>query len=576
MKNNYKYIICLLLFLFHAGVFSQVTLKDSYKAVVKINVFDDNDSIINEGNGFFINENGDVVTSLRLMINASRAEIVDFSKNRYKINRVLGIDSQADIIVLSVANLDKFHWIESKNVNVEINTSNLYTVKFSHKKIKPIKCSILRTENLDNYKYYYTDVQNLSDFYDVPLINEDGILIAIMQKNYDKNSNNSCAIDFRVLDNIKITAKSAFDYELSSIKIPKSIPNEEKEALTYIYMLNNKDSLQTISAMSDFINKYPYNIEGYINRANFYASHALYELCDEDYFKGINIAETMDSISLMGEIYYAYSKTIFNAVARGGNSLSSSWNFDKALQYAEKAFEYTHNLYYLLQQANCLFYMKNFKLSYEKFYEICCSFSSDLSNSWSNQAKSEVWFYAARTLELSDGNKDEVVALLDSAIAVLQKPYAREDATLFLERAQRHIQNEQYRLAVLDYNEYENIIGPLNLNDKFYFLREQAELEGRMYQQALDDIDTAINKNPDNYYYLIEKALILLKVSLFDDAIGVCSSCLTKLPENPDCYKIIGIAYGEKGEKQKSLNALNKAKQLYEDNSVDEYIEKYK
>ncbi|MBQ5881061.1 MAG: serine protease, partial [Bacteroidaceae bacterium] len=117
-------------------------------------------------------------------------------------------------------------------------------------------------------------------------------------------------------------------------------------------------------------------------------------------------------------------------------------------------------------------------------------------------------------------------------------------------------------------------IGADKMGDRFFYLRELAELEARMYQQALDDIRSAITLNPSEMLYRIEEALILLRAGLFDEAIKAAQNTLTLLPENPDCYKIIGIAHGELGHKAQAVQALSKAIELG-DETAQPFLQKY-
>ena len=165
--------------------------------------------------------------------------------------------------------------------------------------------------------------------------------------------------------------------------------------------------------------------------------------------------------------------------------------------------------------------------------------------------------------------------MMDSVINNLPTPLTPATAQYLLERARRLEKAGQYRKAVFDYNQYETVVGPKNLNAYFYFIREQAELKAHMYQQALDDIRTAAILSPEDPNYKIEEALILLQTGLYKEAIAACKKLLQTVPENPDCYKIIGIANGELGNKQEALSALNKAKSLG-DPTVDQFLEKYK
>ena len=53
----------------------------------------------------------------------------------------------------------------------------------------------------------------------------------------------------------------------------------------------------------------------------------------------------------------------------------------------------------------------------------------------------------------------------------------------------------QARNAMLDYDAYFKAVNG-QVNDMFYYYREQAALKARQYQRALDDIAKAIELNP--------------------------------------------------------------------------------
>ena len=117
-----------------------------------------------------------------------------------------------------------------------------------------------------------------------------------------------------------------------------------------------------------------------------------------------------------------------------------------------------------------------------------------------------------------------------------------------------------YREAAADYSDYENAIGSRNLNAYFYYLREQAELNGRMYQQALDDIDKAISLEADAPLYHLERAALMLRVGENEEALRSAQQAQKLSPDNADAYLLAGIALGELGQKAQALEALNSAK----------------
>jgi len=153
------------------------------------------------------------------------------------------------------------------------------------------------------------------------------------------------------------------------------------------------------------------------------------------------------------------------------------------------------------------------------------------------------------------------------------KPYLKEAAPYLFARAQTLFSAGQYRKAVFDYNEYEKLIAT-GLNDRFYYIRFQAEVNGNLFQQALNDINKAIEINPNNTIYYAEKASLEVRVNLYDDAINTAKECIKVDPNNSDGYLFLGLALCLKGEKVEGTKNLEKAKELG-DNQAQGLIEKY-
>ena len=113
-----------------------------------------------------------------------------------------------------------------------------------------------------------------------------------------------------------------------------------------------------------------------------------------------------------------------------------------------------------------------------------------------------------------------------------------------------------------------------SVNANFYYLRFQAEIGGRLYQQALNDINQAIQKSPRSDLYLAEKASLLLRVGMTDEAIATARECIDIAPEHSDGYLFLGVAQCIKGQKEEGLKNLQKARELG-DPQADDLIEKY-
>ena len=119
----------------------------------------------------------------------------------------------------------------------------------------------------------------------------------------------------------------------------------------------------------------------------------------------------------------------------------------------------------------------------------------------------------------------------------------------------------RYRDAVQDYVEYENIVGNIQ-NAEFFYLREQAELNGKMYQLALNDIETAIYLAPENPLYYIEKGMLCYRVKMYDEGVRALDKARELAPSSPDVYYLLGRLYVQKGDKATAKENFGKALSL--------------
>lgn len=558
-------------------------IKDGFKSMITVITYDKEGKLLHSGNGFYISKNGTGIASFSLFEGAHKAIVVNYKGKESQVARILGASNTYDLVKFSTQTEDETDCLPLAANPVTDTGTPLHLIRYSgKKKSTPVTTSIKKSEDFEGFKYLHVELANNEKDLGCPLLNGNGELVAIIQKNVTDSAKEACAIDARFCNKINISSTSILDADLRSIEIPKGLPETEKDALTLIYMLGYKDSILAINAANDFIEQYPDNAEGYVNRASFYASKQLYDLCENDFKTALEKAGNEKSTMSADEIHNNFSKLIYNKVLYSPEPKAENWTLDRAIEEAQLAYEISPSPYYLLQQANCYYGKKDFTKAYDNYIKINTTTFQD-QQTWSPQATAETWILAARSFEQSLKQRNDsitkadsvhIIALIDSALQVFPQPFGPNEARFILERAQRYEQIKEFRKAVMDYNEYEKIIGPKNLNDKFYYIREQAELKCGMYQQALDDIRTAIAFNPKDPFYPVEEAIVLLNASMYKEAITACEKSLQKIPNNPDCYKIMGIAYGELKNKEKAMEYLQKAKQLG-DTSVDTFMKKY-
>ena len=167
-----------------------------------------------------------------------------------------------------------------------------------------------------------------------------------------------------------------------------------------------------------------------------------------------------------------------------------------------------------------------------------------------------------------------MLALMDSTMNTFSKPYLKEAAPYLWARAQARVNAGKYRDGINDMNEYEDLM-KATIDDIFYYVRHQAEIKGRLYQQALNDINRAIQMNPQEILYYAEKASLEVRVGMYDQAIVTAQECIQVDPDNSDGYLFLGLAQCLKGQKAEGIANLQKARDLG-DAQAEGLIEKYK
>ena len=95
-----------------------------------------------------------------------------------------------------------------------------------------------------------------------------------------------------------------------------------------------------------------------------------------------------------------------------------------------------------------------------------------------------------------------------------------------------------------------------------------------MYQQAIQDIESAISAEPREPLYYLEKCGIMLRVNQLDEAVKAAQQTLQLDSQNADAYRMLGYALLQKGDKTGALQNLNRAKELG-DEAAQEIINTY-
>ena len=131
----------------------------------------------------------------------------------------------------------------------------------------------------------------------------------------------------------------------------------------------------------------------------------------------------------------------------------------------------------------------------------------------------------------------------------------------------------KFREAVADYNEYEKLVLG-KASAEFFYVREQAEMQCRLYQQALDDIEKAVEMDPKQVLYIVEQVALYTRFSQFDKAVEAARKGIALAPDNADLYRMLGFGQIQLKQKEEGKKNLLKAKELGDPNAqtlLDKY-----
>lgn len=424
--------------------------------------------------------------------------------------------------------------------------------------------TVAKVDSIGNQSLYYTlNLQATDKSVSCPVMNAGGEVLGLMQKSTDKDGKESYAIGVDYAAALSISALSFNDYTLNTIGIKKGLPEDESQALVYLYMASSQLKAEDyLNLLNDFIGQYPQNMEGYIRRATYYINtgvEADVALAEEDIKKAEEVSAKKD------EAHYQIAKLIHSYVVNTeADKRQKGWDYERALSEVNQALEAAQEPIYYQLQGDIYFAMQKYPEAYGAYEQV----------NKSNLASAASYYAAAKAKELTEGSdKKEVIALLDSAVSTYNQPYGQEAAPYIYERARLKLDSKMYREAVIDYNLFHDAMMG-RVSAEFYLIREQAEMQCRMYQQAINDINQAIEMDPSNAGYWAEKGGIHLRLNRLEEAIQALEKALTLNPDEASTYRMLGYAELQHGKKKEGLAHLQKASEMG-DTVAGELIEKY-
>ena len=549
-------MICCLLFAALSSFAQPGWVKNASRSVFTLKTFAADGSLIASSNGFFTGTNGEAVSNFTPFKGASRAVILDAQGKEYQVVGIMGANDMYDVVKFRV-NCAKTQPLALSSAVAPVGSEAFL---LPYHELKAVKSGLVRKAEIfqGDYPYYTVALSMGENQVSCPLLNASGQVIGMMQQPAVVGDSLSYAVSVRFVDSLKITGINFNDETLKLTKVKKLLPSDIKEAVLVLYFAGTQvDSAEYVSLIRDFIQQFPSAPDGYTYRAQIEMADGDFAAAERDMEQALKHADAKD------DVHYNYARMIYNKEIYQSAQPYAGWSLDKALQQIQSANSINPQPTYRKLEGDILFA----KQQYNEAYEI---YNNLLST---NLRSADLFFAAARCKEMQK-DSTAMLALMDSTINMFSRPYLKEVAPYLWARSEARRNAGLYRDAITDLNDYETLMAA-TINDNFYYIRHQVEIQGRLYQQALNDINRSIQINPNEILYYAEKASLEIRVGLYDQAIATAMECIALNAENSDGYLFLGLGQCLKGQKTEGIKNLQKAKELG-DTQADALIERYK
>ena len=529
--------------------------KKATKSVFTLKTFTADGSMIASTNGFYTGSNGEAVSNFTPFKGAASAIIIDAQGKEYQVTGILGANDMYDVVKFRVNNP------KSQPLSIGTNIAPIGSTAWllPYREVKNINSGLVRKAETiqNNFAYYTISMSMTENMVSCPLMNDAGEVIGMMQQPAFANDTLSYAVSASFVDSLKITGLTYNDATFKMTQIRKELPADIKEANLVLYLsASQMDSTAYVALIEDFIRQFPQVPDGYIARALQETDGADFAAAEKDMQQALKCSTNKD------DTHFTFARMIYNKVIYQNDKPYDAWTLDKALSEVQAANAINVQPSYRQLEANILYAQQKYDEAYQIFHDLA---TTDLRNA-------ETFFGAAKCKEMLR-DTTAMLALMDSTLATFTKPYLKEAAPYLWARAEARRNAGKFRDAVADMNDYETLMAA-SVNDNFYYVRHQTEIQGRLYQQALNDISRAIQIEPQEILYYAEKASLEIRVGMYDEAIATAKECITLNDNNSDGYLFLGLAQCLKGEKAEGIKNLQKAKELG-DPQADGLIEKY-
>ena len=554
MKLRTLILAISLVFGVSTSLFAQpAAVKKAADAAFTLTTFKADGSILATSNGVCISTDGIAVSPWKPFIGADKAVIVDSKGQKHDVECLLGANEIYDIAKFQVSGKTA-----AAPLATTVSAGDEVWLTPILKSGNAEKANVTSVEKfMDKYNYAILSSSATDKMNGVPVFDKKGQVIGL----YNKSGDSQSSTDANYAKDFVLKGLSQNDVTLRQSDIRIGLPNTLEEAVVALMLSSEKPANIHEAIVNEFITKFPQSNDGYYALANIQIAKG--EVANAD--KTMQTA--IGKVTAKDEAHYNYARLIYrNAFIPEFEEKAKAigWTLDKALDEVQKAQSAKANDAYRHLQAQITYAKGDYAKAHTDFEALT-------KTKFNNP---ELYLEMAQSRQHLGGTDQEILDLLNKSIELCDTPYVSTSAPYFYTRGQQLEKMGEYRKAVQDYYTYE-YFNQGRLGAAFYYMREQCEVKGRMWQQALQDILVASRLDPKEPLYPTEAGSLLLRLNKLDAAMSAAQQAIQLDAAQPDAYLILGIAQCESKQKESGIKNIKKAKELG-NTQADTFLQKYK
>lgn len=529
------------------------TVKKTADAAFTLTTFKADGSILATSNGVCISTDGIAVSPWKPFVGAAKAVIVDAKGQRHDVVCLLGADE-----IYNVAKFQVSGKTSAAPLATTVSANESLWITPMTKSGNAVKADASSIEKfMDRYNYTILTSAATDKLNGAPVVNAQGQVIGL----FSISGTSQSATDANYPKDFLLKGLSQNDASLRQSGLRIGLPHTLEEAVVALMLSSEKPENVHEAVIKDFIEKFPQANDGYFALANMQIAKGEIFDADKTLQTAIGKAKAKD------EAHYNYARLVYQNVlipSLEEKVKAVGWSLDKALGEIQQAQSIQQVDAYRHLQAQIIFA----KGDYEKAYT---EFEALTRTKFNNP---ELYLEMAQSRQHLGATDKEILDLLNKSIELCDTPYVSTSAPYFYTRGQQLEKMGEYRKAIQDYYTYE-YFNQGRLGAGFYYMREQCEVKGRMWQQALQDILIASRLAPKEPLYPTEAGSLLLRLNKMDAAASAARQAIQLDASLSDAYLILGIAQCENKQKAEGFRNIQKAKELG-NKQAETFLQKYK